>query len=389
MAKAIDSGRVAACKTNDTLATTVSSGALVHRLPCLIDLPALTPDTQLKIFELIDETGSAAMAELVAALATTEAPAGLIVDLARMGVLEIDAGRFLDGASLVRRAPAPIATAPTDELPKTGGKSRRKSATKSEVVTLEGHRYEPSVFFTTWEQRGTLQYNPKIHGAGVYFGIFEDAIHVGMSAQLFGRLRNGKHVLHNGLPPHALVVVTDAAGRLGPVEALALERRMAMAVEGRDRRPLANAELPKGRHVPPAVSEAIDRLVEAAVARIADMGLAFTPEAAPRIAPQEGTRYRLNACGIRATAAQTAAGFVVEAGSAIRLEVAPSAGSGPMRRRHELLRTGVLLPRKDHFVLCEDLAFTTASGATAFVLGSRHHPGIWTALPPDPAPPRP
>lgn len=123
MAKPIDSGRVAACKTNDTLATTVSSGTLAHRLPFLIDLPALTPDVQVKIFDLIDQSGSATMAELLAALPNTEAPAGLIVDLAGMGVLEIDASRFLDGSSLVRRAPTRSEKATAEKPVKDHGKA--------------------------------------------------------------------------------------------------------------------------------------------------------------------------------------------------------------------------------------------------------------------------
>lgn len=396
MAKPIDSGRVAACKTNDTLATTVSSGTLAHRLPFLIDLPALTPDVQVKIFDLIDQSGSATMAELLAALPNTEAPAGLIVDLAGMGVLEIDASRFLDGSSLVRRAPTHIEKATAEKPVKgnrrgtTHGKGKYPLEPHSEVAAspVSDDRYEPSIFFVEWDERGSLQYNPAVNGAGVYLGIFDDAIYVGMSKQLHGRLRNGKHVFHNGGPPHLLVVITDAAGQLGDIEVLALERRMALAVVNRDHRELANEQVPNGHQLPRSAYEAIDRLAEKAVAAIAELGLAFTNNQVPALVPQTGMQFRLDACGVKATATQTADGFVVHEGSQVRLDVAPSAGSGPLKRRHDLLSKGAIVRRSGHFVLLEDLVFSTASGATSFVLGSRHHPGIWTAMPPDPAPPR-
>jgi hypothetical protein len=395
MAKPIDSGRVAACKTNDTLATTVSSGTLVHRLPFLIDLPALSPDVQVKIFDLIDQTGSATMAELLAALPNTEAPAGLIVDLAGMGVLEIDASRFLDGSSLVRRAPTHSEKATAEKPVKgnrrgtTHGKGKRSLEPHSEVVAfpVSDDRYEPSIFFVEWDERGSLQYNPAVNGAGVYLGIFDDAIHVGKSKQLHGRLRNGKHVFYNGEPPRLLVVVTDAAGQLGDVEALALERRMALAVVNRDQRELAN-EMPKGHQLPRSAFEAVDSLAERAVADIAELGLAFGHDQVPALVPQAGMQFRLDACGVKATATQTADGFVVHQGSQVRLDVARSAGSGPLKRRHDLLSKGAMARQSGHFVLLEDLVFSTVSGATCFVLGSRHHPGIWTALPLDLAPPR-
>src|SRR5690606_14742719 len=129
--------------------------------PCLIDLPALTPDAQLKIFATIDKTGGATMADLVAALDQTAAPAGLIVDLAAMGILEIDATRFLDGASLVRRAPTHIAQASL-EVPPKAGKGQLKTEPPDEVFAFmkSGNRYEPSICFVEWEERGNLQYNP-------------------------------------------------------------------------------------------------------------------------------------------------------------------------------------------------------------------------------------
>jgi hypothetical protein len=392
MANAIVSGDDAARKNHTTpnsLQTTVSLPTIVRRLPCLIDLPALTPDAQLKVFALIDKTGSATMAELVAALETIEAPAGLIVDMAVIGVLEIDARRFLDGASLVRRAPTHIAQVSAEEPPKSGGKGKSALEQHSEVVACPrpGDRYEPSIFFVEWDERGSLKYNPAVNGAGVYLGIFDAAIHVGKSKQLHGRLRNGKHVFHNGEPPRLLVVVTDAAGQLGDVEALALERRMALAVISRDHRELAN-EMPKGHQLPRSAFEAVDRLAEKAVAAIAELGLAFEHNQVPALVPQAGMQFRLDACGVKAMATQTADGFVVHEGSQVRLDVAPSAGPGPLKRRHDLLSKGAMVRRNGHFVLLEDLVFSTASGATSFVLGSRHHPGIWTALPPDPTPPR-
>ncbi len=359
-------------------------------LPCLIDLPALTPDAQLKIFATIDESGSATMADLVAALDKTEAPAGLIVDLAAMGILEIDATRFLDGASLVRRAPTHIAQVSSDEPPKAGQKGQLKTEPPPEVFAFmrSGDRYEPSICFVEWDERGSLQYNPAVNGAGVYLGVFDDVIHVGKSKQLHGRVRNGKHVFHNGKPPRLLVVVTDAAGQLGDVEALALERRMALAVIGRDHRDLANDQVPTGHQLPSSAYQAVDRLAEKSIAAIAELGLAFTRPPAPANEPPAGMQFRLDACGIKAAATQTEDGFVVHRGSQVRLEVAPSAGAGPVKRRHDLLSSGVMVRRSGHFVLLEDLVFSTANGATAFVLGSRHHPGIWTAMPLDPPPPR-
>ncbi|WP_395815061.1 hypothetical protein [Devosia sp.] len=397
MADAIVSGDDAARKnptTPNSLQTTVSLPAIVRRLPCLIDLRALTPDTQVKIFALIDKTGSATMAELVAALETIEAPAGLIVDMAVMGVLEIEARRFLDGSSLVRRAPTPVVQAPVEqaspELPaKSDGVGECTLAPHAAVADfyVPVDLYEPSIYFVEWDGRGALKYNPSVNGAGVYLGIFEEVIHVGKSKQLDGRLRNGKHVLYNGKPPRLLVVITDAGGQLGDVEALALERRMALAVVNRDHRGLAN-EMPNGHQLPRSAYEAIDRLAEKAVAAIAELGLAFTNNQVPALVPQTGMQFRLDACGVKATATQTAEGFVVHEGSQVRLDVAPSAGSGPLKRRHDLLSKGAIVRRSGHFVLLEDLVFSTASGATSFVLGSRHHPGIWTAMPPDPAPPR-
>lgn len=391
MADAIVGGDAAACKnpkTPESLKTTVSSAMVVRRLPCLIDLPALTPDAQLKIFAIIDKSGSATMADLVAALDKSEAPAGLIVDLAAMGILEIDASRFLDGGSLVRRAPTHIAQASPEEPP--NGRRNGQLKTEPDFETLPSMRmgYVPSICFVEWNERGNLQYNPAVNGAGVYLGIFEDGIHVGMSAQLHGRLRNGKHVLRNGMPPHTLVVITDVAGRLGAQSAKVLERLMALAVIDREDRALANSEVPKGAQLSRGDFVAVERLAEAAIAEISRLGLAFAENPPPVAGPQVGAQYRLDACGVKALATQTETGFVVHEGSQVRLDVARSAGPGPVKLRHDLLTSGGIVRRKGHFILLEDLVFPTANGATAFVLGSRHHPGIWTAVPIDPAPPR-
>ena len=393
MADAILGGDDAARKNPNppnSLKTTVSSSTMARRLPCLIDLPALTPDAQLRIFATIDQTGSATMADLVAALDKTEAPVGLIVDLAAMGILEIDASRFLDGASLVRRAPTHIAQTSPEDSPKAVNKGYLKTEPPPEVFAFvkSVRRYEASICFVEWRERGQLQYNPAVNGPGVYLGIFEDGIHVGMSAQLHGRLRNGKHVLRNGSPPHTLVVITDAAGRLDVQSAKVLERLLAQAVIDRDGRELANSELPQGDQLSRGDFLAVEQLAEAAIADIAGLGLALADDEPAAVAPRVGTHYRLDACGVKALATQTETGFVVHEGSQVRLDVARSAGPGPVKRRHDLLSNGGIVRRKGHFILLEDLVFSTANGATAFVLGSRHHPGIWTAVPPDPAPPR-
>lgn len=68
------------------------------------------------------------------------------------------------------------------------------------------------------------------------------------------------------------------------------------------------------------------------------------------------------------------------AGSQVRLDPVPSAGSAALKDRQDLLHDGGLVHEGDHLVLTEDVAFDTPSGAANFVAGSRVKLKLWRPL---------
>jgi hypothetical protein len=97
-----------------------------------------------------------------------------------------------------------------------------------------------------------------------------------------------------------------------------------------------------------------------------------TPAAAPEAA------LVLSGRGIKATGADTPAGFVVKAGSTAAKEPTESCQPWILTLRKSLVDTGVLRDEGDHLLMTQDYAFDSPSAASAAMLGrSSNGPVEW------------
>jgi len=94
----------------------------------------------------------------------------------------------------------------------------------------------------------------------------------------------------------------------------------------------------------------------------------------------EGQHLSIESCGVIARARIADGKFWVLAGSQVRLEPVPSAGSAALKERQDLLHDGGLVREGDHLILTVDVGFDTLSGAANFVAGSRVKPELWRPL---------
>ncbi|HEV7436769.1 MAG TPA: DUF4357 domain-containing protein [Pseudorhizobium sp.] len=393
MAEAILGGGDAARNYKTDLLTS-SAPITASQLPGLVPHPLLTPDDQVRILSLIDETGSATLGDLMAALVSHERPATAVLELVAAGALSIEPG-LIDSHSAIRRSVHPVEEAGTS----AGG--HNKPPRSERVRQLDFEPFEPQIFFGTGGARKDFGRHKELSKVGIYGAVWADDVYIGYSRNLGQRIARGEHLTHP-TPPELIFAIVDRHDRLTEAEARVAERLLAMTVDQHGEKPCRNS-MPAGDLVDPACFDRLVLFVNSAALALRQAGLFFTGASADALtqvpwgcAPEPteigtgieadpGELFELNACGITARARVEDGRWVVLAGSQVRPEVRASASASASQRRIELLHNGTLARAGRHLVLRDDLAFRTASGAAHFVLGSKMRADIWTPITPDAA----
>lgn len=356
--------------------TDIPHAKTVMALEGLVADPHLDLDSQIAILAAIDETGSASLGDLMALLPDHPSPGQAIMALIREGALVITSTGLIDAHSQVaRRVNPPLRqkAASTSEGPKKG------------VQHLKVIAPEPDIFFASGIDRSYFVREPRLRQKGIYLALYGSAVYVGRSGDTACRIAWGAHLRRNGLPDRIIAAV-DKHQVLDEAQARVAERLAARMVNKHPGLTLLNNAFPAGDRLASGPYAATDRFVASFFERVERAGLLefTTPNSMPTEpiegAPDavgEGQLLTMESCGVTARARIEDGKFWVLAGSQVRLDPVPSAGSAALKDRQDLLHDGGLVHKGDHLVLTEDVAFDTPSGAANFVAGSRVKPELW------------
>lgn len=360
----------------------------VTGLEGLVADPHLDLDSQVAILAAVDETGSASLGDLIALLPDHPSPGQAIKALIREGALVITSSGLIDAHSQVARRINP---------PLRQGTASPQTIKKG-VQHLRIVSPEPDIFFASGIDRSYFVREPRLRQKGIYLALYGSAVYVGRSGDTACRIAWGAHLRRNGLPDRIIAAV-DKHQLLSEAQARTAERLAARMVIKHPGLSLLNNGLPAGDRLASGPYLATDRFVASFFERIEQAGLLepVAPPDAPFYATSpepidpdpadpapdgqgEGQHLTMESCGVTAQAKIVDGKFWVLAGSQVRLEPVPSAGSAALKERQDLLHDGGLVREGDHLVLTVDVGFDTPSGAANFVAGSRVKPELWRPL---------
>lgn len=369
--------------------------------------------TQLTILCVVDETGSASLGDIAAALGDHPDPTGAVLVMVDLEILVIDYAEVIDQHSVVRRAPdtsGPVGMETETRCPGTKGSGTQEAKclrSMSDATLPEGieqlptSSLVPAVVVAAGEARRGLGKLDALNRPGIYALVGERQIYIGASASVGTRVASGQQPI--GDIQH-IVVITDANDTLCDDDARAAERMFFARIEATRAFAVMN-ELPMGAAIDPQRYSELDAFLGQVCLALRHHGVMFTHgtaravlsgprQEAGRVAPQrpfnempDGARMEL--CfdsGLVALASrQSDNRWIVLQGSDIRIDTAASANSSVRFLRSAWLHAGLLDLSADgrSFVTTRDLVFRSGSGAAQFCVGSKGRTrDSWVAIDP-------
>lgn len=374
--------------------------------------------TQVTILQVIDETGSASIDDIVVELPGHPDPVEAILIMVELDILTIAVRRVLDGNSIVRRAdpsPDPEQGGGTPVMPRGGDgdhiecgiiskprPSRSVSAEPASVEHLVTCALVPHIVIGTGTMRASLARMPELHRPGVYALLSSSQIYVGTGADVGHRVAFGKQPIEN---IDTIVVITDASDTLTEDDAKAAERMLWSRVAAARNYTLVNG-VPGGASVSVRRYSELDVFLASACLTLRHNNLLFTSGSArsllagPRTEPGRAAPPRpfnqipdgdvlelaFSAGHIALAARRSETDWILLRGSDVRVETVSSASATTRFLRAAWLHSGLLevSPDGQGFVTTRDLTFASGSGLSQFVTGAKGRTlGSWQPVAPD------
>jgi hypothetical protein len=385
MAEAILGGNTLARKPSRRSFNTSRTVAALT-LPGLVQHPLVSPDDQVRILHVIKQSGTASLEEIIAALPGHPAPASAALALVQAGILEISEGLIDGDIQLTRPGFTPQAQQEITSEPPEPLKPSRTGTTMA-MVRIEPDDWQPLIFAVAGERRSALKHEEALQQPGVYIGIRDRDVYVGMGEQV--GVRVGKSVrLATPRPVDRIICIVDRSKRLGVKEARVLERLIAQAVQRNSGRRIEQS-LPDGDGVSPEEYDSLRLFALRACLALRQSGELFAQlPAASLFSPpaerrpfqpvgQDARLFTMDAHGLRAHLAQEGDHWRLLPGSEVQVDVLPSAHSSARMKRAELLHSGGLRQTGGVLTLTQDMFFGSASSASHFVTGGKTRVDIW------------
>lgn len=373
MAEAICSGGMSAIKSFSS--STGHSSIPAPAVPGLVEHPALSPELQIGILSIIDETGSATLGDVVVNLPQPHSATAALA-LVAAGALDIEPVAVIDANTRLKRpakegegisthAERPVANRP---LPDT-------------VTPVRGATFEPEVYLIEAASLSHVRRVAQLKRPGVYVAWSnEKSAYVGTGSDIAKRVALGNHL---DAPEHVAVIL-DRNGNLTPEDAQIAERILHQYLEHAKAFSELNG-LPIGTNVAVERYDEIRVLVANALVLLRRDGVLKINLnlrhllAGPRSMsdskivpiPGDGVLHELDGLGVFARAVQTSKDWILLRGSTVRRDVVPSANSSASLRRAEWLHGGILRDVGHAYELVSNIRFETASAAALFVSGSK------------------
>lgn len=366
----------------------------------LVQHDLVSATDQVTILSTIDESGSASVGDVMAALDGHVDPAGAVQALIAAGIVTADLRHsVLDQHTMLTRTPP---TDPDGNPSAPGGALPGSGPLPDTVVAVSMSRLQPSVLVSPGSERRSLGRLSLLQRPGVYILLSGTEAYVGMGSEVGRRVANGAQPITD---IDTIITITDANDGLGETDALVLERiihsRVAAAREVR----LINGT-PDGAAISPERYEELNLFAAMACHALAREGYLFVnicprmvlagPRAeAGRMAPLRpihempgGQVMELTfGQGHMALACRRADDdWLLLRGSDIRLDCVTSANASASYLRAAWRHAGILEPAHDggSYVLTRDMVFASASAAALFVVGSKGKGRSgWQPLDPD------
>jgi hypothetical protein len=248
----------------------IASGLVQHAL--------VSPTDQVLILTTIDETGSASVGDVMAALDGHADPAGAIQVLIAAGLITADlrAGVLDQHTMLTRAVPIDPDDDPTPSAP--GGILPVEGSLPDDTVALSVTSMQPSVLVSPGRARRSLGRTEALHRPGVYILLSGARAYIGMGSEVGRRVANGAQPIAD---VDAIITITDAHDGLSEADALVLERIIHGRVSVAREVSLVNG-IPDGAAVSPERYEALNLFAAMACHALARDGHLFV-NLSPRI----------------------------------------------------------------------------------------------------------
>lgn len=370
----------------------------------LVQHPLVSAPTQVKILEVVEETGSATIADIVAELPDHPDPVSAILVMVEVRILVIEIKGVLDAHSIVRRAdPGPDPEGGTPSSPSDCPDASSARSISSELTggcvaptpiadgleRLEVNPFSPNVVVGSGETRRAFARMPEVRRPGVYLLMNANRIYVGTGADVGLRVASGQQPIGD---IDTIAVITDAHCNLSEDDAKSAERLLWSRVAGAHERVLING-IPDGASIDVQRLSELEAMLGAACLALRHAGLLFTsgsargvlagPRQEPgRVSPlrpfnemPNGEIVELNfSSGMIALAArQSDTRWLLLQGSDVRIDTVASANASTRFLRAAWLHAGLLevAPDGRSLTTTRDLVFRSGSGLAQFCAGSK------------------
>lgn len=378
----------------------------------LIQHGLISASVQITILGIVDETGSATVGDIMAALLPEHPdPAGAIAIMVRLNILcaEIRDG-IMDANTILRRCPRPR---PDDDQEMEKSPANMPASAGAATVTpgpvsldhpkgldcLDAAPFCARVLVGPAKQRRDFMRLDDLHRCGIYGLMNASEIYVGMGSDVGQRIATGQQPIED---IDTIFAITDGNGALTVEDSRVCERILwSRTVALGDRTPVNG--LPDGGVVDADRYSQLDLFVTSACLALRQHGLLFTRGSArslfagPRNEPGRVGPLRLPSDppagelhelsfgnGMVALATREVSDrWLLLRGSDVRGAAVATAGAGPSFLRAAWEHAGLLERSADGtgYVVGRDLVFGSASAAAVFVTGAKGHG--WKKIAPD------
>lgn len=367
----------------------LSVTSTIHPLhPEIVVAPAITPELQVKLLALVDETDGISLGDCMAAL---PGAVDAVLAMIEHGLLAFDMSAPFDQHLQIRRVSKTADEAECAAVEAQPGHAGPPGGEPS-PFELSLRTLAPQIFAVPGDERRQIASIASLTRAGIYFLVWYDGVrpqvYVGYGKSVSARLLGGEHVRRPSVPD-LIIGIVEKHDQLSAVEARVLERLAYQALDHSRDVDLLNF-VPDGDATDPATYALLRQFLTQVIFGLRENGLlclgttARHHAAGPRAGrgqlaplraggPPEGRLLELSAVGIKAYTAEQDGCWTVLSGSQVRRKAVPSANGPTSFLRAEYLFSGILVEDGACLRLTRDLVFDSGSGAAQFVTGGKGH----------------
>lgn len=389
----------------------IAADLLPQILDGVVQHEHVSPAVQIRILEIVDDTGSASIGDIADGMPEHSNVPGAVLALVAAGVLTLGLkDGLLDANAIVRRA---TDTGPENDPVPSGAALSIPTTSSAPVADISQSRdrdttitsypifgFNPTVLIGDGSARRRFGRHDQLQATGAYILLSDNHYYVGFGSNVGQRIGQGNQPIGD---VRTIVAIADASGALTQDDAKALERVLWSRLAMSTLKP-RNNEPPEGPALDVKRYSQIDSLAAQICLMLQYDGQIFgclSPRqilAGPLTEPggraprrgrddlPRGEILEMRFRGLTALAAKQADKWILLRGSDVRIATAPSADRSIRFKRTAFLHAGLLAlsPDGKSYTLQQDVVFPSGSAIAQFCTGSKGRPlSAWTPIDPD------